>query len=175
MRELLSILTTTVLLWGPAWTSRADDDEGQPRTVGAQTEEKPMTEQLPSPADVTTPVHHGDLDYSNPHRQTVHPRWAGGKVVWSMPLGPVAIDPQKTNFAEEYIVVYSTDGDGGKPEKVEGQYTIYDTRPGDEGYSPIWHHNYVIVPRDYKPQTLRSKEDVLKSGYRIVPTDEYTN
>ncbi len=131
-------------------------------------------EPLPSPADITTPVHHGDLDYSNLHRQIVHPRWAGGQVVWSIPCGPVTIDPNKTKVADEYIVVYSL-GQGGKPEQVPGQYTIYDSRPGGSGYSPIWRHNYVVVPRDYRPQSLRSKEDVLQSGYQILPTDVYTN
>lgn len=130
---------------------------------------------LPLPDDVTTPVNHGDLQYSNPHKQIVHPRWAGGKVVWSIPCGPVSLDTEKTSVAEEYIIVYSMDGENGEPEKVKGQYTIYDTKPGDPRYSPLWRHNYVIVPGDYEPQTLRSKEDVLQSGYPIVPTDKITN
>lgn len=134
-----------------------------------------MNKQLPSPDDVTTPVQHGDLNYSNPHKQIVHPRWAGGDVVWSIPCGPVAVDVTKTHVADEYIVVYSMDGDKGEPEKVKGQFTIYDTKPGDPGYSPLWRHNYVIVPRDYQAQTFRSKTDVLKSGYRIVTTDKITN
>jgi hypothetical protein len=67
------------------------------------------------------------------------------------------------------------DGNNGKPEKVKDQYTIYDTKPGDPGYSPLWRHNYVIVPRDYEPQTLRSKEDVLNSGYHIEVTHKITN
>jgi hypothetical protein len=96
-------------------------------------------------------------------------------VVWSIPCGHVPVDPNTTKVADEYIVVSSMDGDGGKPEKVAGQYTIYDTKPGDPGYSPLWRHNYVIVPRDYQPQKLRSKADVLQSGYPIVPTDEVTN
>ena len=130
---------------------------------------------LPSPEDVRTPISHGNLDYSNPHKQIVHPRWAGGQVVWSIPCGPVEVDLQKTHVADEYIVVYSMKGQDGKPEKVEGQYTIYDTKPGDPGYSPLWRHNYVIVPRDYRPQTLRSKEDVLRSGYPIEGSDKITN
>jgi hypothetical protein len=90
----------------------------------------------------------------------VHPRWAGGSVVWSIPCGPVPVDPNTAKVADEYIVVYSMDGDGCKPEKVAGQYTIYDTKPGDPGY---------------QPQTLRSKDDVLRSGYSIVPTNEVSN
>lgn len=70
-----------------------------------------MTEQnLPVPDDATTPVHYNDLHYSNPHQQVVHPRWAGGKVVWSIPCGPVTVDPDKNGIADEYIVVYSMDG-----------------------------------------------------------------
>ncbi|MCL5997105.1 MAG: hypothetical protein M1546_13765 [Chloroflexi bacterium] len=130
---------------------------------------------LPSPDDVATPIHYGNLDYSNPHKQVVHPRWAGGEVVWSIPCGPVATAPGETNIADEYIVVYSMDGDKGEPEKVEGQYTIYDSKPGDPGYSPLWRHNYVIAPRDYQPQTLRSKDDVLQSGYQVIRTEEITN
>ena len=78
---------------------------------------------MPSPEDLTTPIHYGNLEYSNPHKQTVHPRWAGGQVVWSIPCGPVVIDATKTKVADEYIPVYSM-GNGGKPEKVKGQYTI---------------------------------------------------
>jgi hypothetical protein len=131
--------------------------------------------QLPSPGDITGRVNHDDLQYSNPHKQTVHPRWAGGKVVWSIPCGPVTVDQSQTKVADEYIVVYSMDGNKGEPEKVKGQYTIYDTKRGDPGYSPLWRHNYVIVPPDYKSQTLRSKEDVISSGYQIVATDKITN
>ncbi len=133
------------------------------------------SEQLPSTEDVRTPISHSSLQYSNPHKQIIHPRWAGGQVVWSIPCGPVEVDPQKAHVADEYIVVYSMKGQDGEPEKVEGQYTIYDTKPGDPGYSPLWRHNYVIVRRDYKPQTLRSKEDVLRSGYPIERSDKITN
>jgi hypothetical protein len=117
-------------------------------------------QKLPPPDDIRTPVECGNLRYSNPWRQIVHPRWAGGTVVWSIPCGPVAVDPSRSHDADEYIVVYSLDGDKGEPEKVDGQYAIYDTKPGDPGYSPLWRHNHVIVPRVYTPQQLRSKEDV---------------
>lgn len=130
---------------------------------------------LPPPDDVRTPVDHGNLTYSNPYGQVVHPRWAGGEVVWSIPCGPVNVDLDKTEVADEYIVVYSVDDDGENANKVADQYTIYDTKPGDPGYSPLWRHNYVIVPSDYEPQTLRSKSDVLDSGYRIIETDVVTN
>lgn len=34
-------------------------------------------------------------------------------------------------------------------------------------YSAIWQFNYVIVPRGYIPNTLRSERDCLRSGYEI--------
>lgn len=34
-------------------------------------------------------------------------------------------------------------------------------------YSPIWQLNYVIVPLDYAPNTLRSERDCLSSGHEI--------
>jgi hypothetical protein len=133
-----------------------------------------MSAQLPLPDDVRTPIQYGNLTYSNPHGQIVHARWANGEVVYSFPLGKVAVDATKTKVAEEYILIYGFT-QGGEPEKAIGQYTIYDSRPGDQKYSPIWHHNLVVVPRDYVPQTLRSEADVLRSGYQIQPTDVYTN
>ena len=116
-----------------------------------------------------------ELTYSNPHQQRVGPRWVRGEVVWGMPLGIVTIDPEKTKWANEYVVVYSLDGNDGKPERVPGQYGIYDSRPGDAHYSPIWRYNYVIVPRDYEANALRSEQDVRGSGYPVVQDDIYTN
>ncbi len=166
MYTWLKACRLALLLCGPVLAAAIVSGQG--------TAHKPAR-QLPASKDITTPVRYQHLDYSNPYRQKVHPRWADGQVVWSIPLGPVTIDPKKTAVADEYNLVYSLHGDHGKPEKVPGQYAIYDTRPGDMGYSPIWRNNLVIVPRSYKPQTLRSKQDVLRSGYKIVPTDEYTN
>ncbi|MBI3972981.1 MAG: hypothetical protein HY332_17020 [Chloroflexi bacterium] len=61
------------------------------------------------------------------------------------------------------------------PEHVPGQVGIYDSKPGDANCSLIWRYNYVLVPRDYEANTLRSEEDCLQSGYEIVRGDTYTN
>jgi len=39
--------------------------------------------------------------------------------------------------------------------------------PGMDKYSPLWQFNFVVVPRDYAPNTLRSEADCLASGYPI--------
>jgi hypothetical protein len=58
---------------------------------------------------------------------------------------------------------------------VRGQFNIYDSIPGMRKYSPIWQFNYVIVPRDYVANTLRSEADCLRSGYEIRKSLEFEN
>jgi hypothetical protein len=125
--------------------------------------------------DVTEQVEAAQLRYSNPHGQRVGPRWVRGEVVFAMPLGIVHVDPTKQKWAKEYVTVYGLSGPDGNPERVAGQFGIYDSKPGDPNYSPIWRYYYVVVPRDYAPNTLRSEEDALKSGYQIIEGDRYTN
>ena len=126
--------------------------------------------------DDTDAVAEPQLAYSNPHKQRVGPRWVRGEVVFAMPLGIVTVDPEQTRWAKEYVVVHSIDGGPeGRPERVPGQFGIYDSRPGDPHYSPIWRYNYVLVPRDYVANTLRSEEDCLNSGFPIIESDVYTN
>ncbi len=125
--------------------------------------------------DVTEEISDSRLTFSNPHGQRVGPRWVRGEVVFAMPFGIVHVDPEKQKWAKEFVLVYNMDGADGRPERVTGQYGIYDTRPGDADYSPIWRYHFVIVPRDYEANALRSEEDITKSGYQVVQSDTYTN
>lgn len=125
--------------------------------------------------DTTEPIEAPELRYSNPHHQRVGPRWVRGEVVFAMPCGVVYVDPQRQLLAKEYVVCYAVEGPDGRPERVPGQFGIYDSRPGDAHYSPIWRYYYVPVPRDYAPNTLRSEADVLGSGYPVIESDTYTN
>lgn len=118
------------------------------------------------------------LTYTNPFNQNIAARWVDGEIVYRVSFGEVKVDPKMAHVAKEYIPVYSAPGSSEPPTKVErvsGQLSIYDTKPGDPGYSPIWHYHYVVVPRDYKANALRSEDDALKSGYKIVPVDYYSN
>ena len=121
-----------------------------------------------------------NLTYNNPYEMEVERVWFDGKVVFAVESGEVEIDfdenrvPRGNKVAQEYQVVYSVELDeNGKlkddtePEKVEGQYNIYDSIPGMDAYSPLWQFNFVVVPRDYEPNTLRSEADCVNSGYRI--------
>jgi hypothetical protein len=120
------------------------------------------------------------LDYNNPFGQVMERVWFDGRVVFAVDLGEVEVDPARVKVAQEYQVVYGVQLDAqgvliGEPEAVEGQYNIYDSVPGMDRYSPIWQFNYVVVPRDYAPNALRSERDCLTSGYQILRSQVFEN
>jgi hypothetical protein len=125
-----------------------------------------------------TPTYRDDgvenLTYSNPYAMTIERVWFDGKIVYAVEQGELGLDLSKVKVAQEYQIVYAVDLDkngklakGKEPERVDGQYNIYDSVPGMDKFSPLWQFNYVIVPRDYAPNSLRSEADCLNSGYPI--------
>ena len=115
------------------------------------------------------------LTYNNPFKQSVERVWFDGKLVYAVDCGEVEVDPKQVKVAEEYRVVYSLDADGNPKDEVKGQYNIYDSVPGMKKYSPIWRFNYVIVPKDYELNSLRSEADVKKSGYEVRKSNNFEN
>lgn len=134
--------------------------------------------QLP-PREIFRPDGVENLTYNNPYELEIERVWCDGKVVFAVEMGEMELefDEQRravgNKVAQEYQVVYAVELDengklaGGEPERVDGQYNIYDSIPGMEKYSPLWQFNYVVVPRDYEPNTLRSEDDCLGSGHPI--------
>jgi hypothetical protein len=113
-----------------------------------------------------------NLRYSNPFGQNLERVWFDAKVVYAAELGELEVDLATAKVAQEYQIVYSVELDAGgkpvgEPERVPGQYNIYDSVPGMDKYSPLWRFNYVVVPRDYEPNTLRSEDDCLASGHPV--------
>lgn len=120
------------------------------------------------------------LTYDNVFGQDIEQVWFDGKLVYALDLGEVDIDPAQVQVAQEYQVVYAVDLDEhgrqqSMPERVPGQLNIYDSIPGMATYSPIWQFNYVVVPRDYHSNTLRSEGDCLASGYPIQRSQMFEN
>jgi hypothetical protein len=120
------------------------------------------------------------LTFNNPFGQTMERVWFDRKVVYAVDLGAVVVDPNQVKVAQEYQPVYAVQLDEqgraiDEPERVEGQLNIYDTVPGMARYSPIWQFNYVIVPRDYAVNALRSEQDCLNSGYQILRSQDFEN
>ena len=157
----------------------------QSRSVSPDQEEGVWCIQEGTPARLPRkPTYRDDgtenLTYNNPYNLEIERVWFDGKVVYAVEQGEVELefDADRTcvgnKVAQEYHIVYAVELDergklkGGKePERVEGQYNIYDSVPGMDNYSPLWQFNYVIVPRDYEPNSLRSEADCLNSGYPI--------
>lgn len=138
----------------------------------------PVAKALPPPK--AGPV--VDLDYNNPHGHSIERVWFDGRVVFATEQGELDVDPERVRVAQEYQVVYSVrltpDGrlePGTEPERLPGQLNIYDSIPGMPGYSPIWQFNYVVVPRDHAPNTLRSERDCLASGYPVIRSRIFEN
>jgi hypothetical protein len=120
------------------------------------------------------------LTYDNPLNQNIERVWYDRKIVYALDAGDLDIsDAGSIKVAKEYQPVYSVDLDqNGKmknSETVPGQYNIYDSIPGQKDYSPIWQFYYVVVPRDYKANTLRSAQDCEQSGYPIYKSNEFEN
>ena len=113
------------------------------------------------------------LTYNNPYGQVMERVWFDGKVVYALDLGRIEVDVTTVKVAQEYQITYAVELDAAgkpvsEPELVPGQLNIYDSVPGMDRYSPLWQFNYVIVPRSYAPNTLRSERDCLQSGYPVV-------
>jgi hypothetical protein len=120
------------------------------------------------------------LTFNNPFGQVMERVWFDGKVVFAVDLGAVTVDPAEVKVAQEYQIVYAVELDEqgrhvGEPDRVVDQLNIYDTVPGMERYSPIWQFNYVVVPRDYVANALRSEGDCLNSGYPILNSHDFEN
>jgi hypothetical protein len=122
------------------------------------------------------------LDYNNPYGYKIERVWFDGKIIFASEQGELDVDEKKVKVAQEYQIVYSVDlnarrqlKDGKEPRRVKGQLNIYDSIPGMKKYSPIWQFNYVIVPRGYKANTLRSEDDCLRSGYPIKKSRVFEN
>jgi hypothetical protein len=120
-----------------------------------------------------------DLHYNNPYGYKIERVWFDGHVVFATEQGDLDVDPKAVKVAQEYQIVYSARLDRRrklvKAERVPGQLNIYDSIPGMKKYSPIWQFNYVIVPRDYVANTLRSEHDCLRSGYEIRKSLDFEN
>lgn len=158
----------------------ADDQQGVPPDEAAGIWR--VTEGEPSPRERAGTYREGveNLTYNNPYSVELERVWFDQKIVYAIDAGEVALPfdddrvAQGNKVAQEYQIVYSVEldeqgklKDGQEPEYVEGQYNIYDSVPGMDKYSPLWQFNYVVVPRDYEPNTLRSEDDCLRSGHRI--------
>jgi hypothetical protein len=120
------------------------------------------------------------LDYNNPFSQNMERVWFDGRLVFALDVGEIDVDPATVKVAQEYQIVYGVELNEqgkkiGEPEQVPGQLNIYDSVPGMAKYSPIWQFNYVVVPRAYEANSLKSEADCLNSGFPIKRSNDFEN
>ncbi|HEU5430624.1 MAG TPA: hypothetical protein VFU81_03125 [Thermomicrobiales bacterium] len=121
------------------------------------------------------------LVYNNPFGQEPEPFWYEGNHGFHLDLG-LATEKPAFPIAEQYVFVYEdefqapTAAAGFKQQpKVDGQFPIFDSVPGDPNYSPIWHNNWVLVPRGFEPNSIRSVDAIKSAGLRVESSNYWVN
>lgn len=92
--------------------------------------------------------------------------WVNGTDVQYLDYGPMS------NVAVPILVFFQA---ASPDTPVAGQRNIIDTIPGQPGYSDFWRVHKVLAPSGYAPNSIRSFEDAVASGYTIEPTDIIVN
>jgi len=120
------------------------------------------------------------LAYNNPFAQGIERVWFDDMITFALDSGELEIDEAgDIKVAKEYQCVYSVElddkGKAKETEAVAGQLNIYDSIPGMDEYSPIWQFYYVVVPRDYEVNKLRSAQACEQSGYQIHKSNDFEN
>jgi hypothetical protein len=96
--------------------------------------------------------------------------WVDGQAIeyynmgTNAPLNPN--DPTRVMVAPGWLLVTSVNTDG-TPNRIEGQYTIFDVLPGEAGHSDLWQIHFVFPPDDYQANTFRSVDEIDQSGYQV--------
>lgn len=122
-----------------------------------------------------------NLTYNNPFGQPVNPAWWERKQVFHLFVGGTNEEPSFPTVPQ-YLFVYedefeeptTLDGFMQQP-KLEGQFVIYPTVPGQPDYSPIWHNIWVLAPRDFEPNSIRSVKELMDSGLQTVESQIWIN
>lgn len=91
-----------------------------------------------------------NLTYNNPYNLDIERVWFDGRMVYAVEQGEIELEfdenrePVDNKVAQEYQIVYAVELDedgklkgGREPERVEGQYNIYDSVPGMDKDSPL--------------------------------------
>jgi len=104
--------------------------------------------------------------------------WYAGQAVEYYNLGantPLKPDdPQRVLVTPVWVFVTGVNPDGS-PIKLEGQDSLFDTAPGDAGYTDLWQAFFVTPSAEYAPNSLTSAEALLASGLTIEKQAMFVN
>lgn len=109
-----------------------------------------------------TPVN--DLDRPNPIPQV--DGWDDGDTIQYWDFG------QNPPIAIPILAFFQADNPDAM---ISGQNNIIDSIPGQPGYSDFWRVYKVLAPSDYTPNSIKSFEAAMDSGYTIEITDIVVN
>jgi hypothetical protein len=105
-----------------------------------------------------------NLDRPNPIPQVTG--WDDDEAVQYWDFGP------NSNIALPILVFFQADN---PDTPVSGQNNIIDSIFGQPGYSDFWRVHKVLAPSDYTPNSIKSFEEAVDSGYTIEITDTVVN
>lgn len=74
-----------------------------------------------------------------------------------------AFDVSSLLSAPVYAFAYASD----PSVRVDGQAPVFDVIPGEEGYNDFWQMVQVLVPDDYVANSIRSLDEIERSGYEL--------
>jgi hypothetical protein len=107
---------------------------------------------------------------ATPHVYTLQQGWFEGQAVkyfnfgTNTPLDPN--DPSRVLVEGVWAFVTGQNADGS-PIFLEGQQNLFEVKPGDKGYSDLWQPSFITPAEGYAPDSLKSVDEVLKSGMKI--------
>ena len=91
--------------------------------------------------------------------------WHEGRELHYHDLGTRSpLDGERVSTAQIWLPIRGLDADG-RMIRIEGQHTILDVLPGEDGYSDLWDIVFVLVPEGYRADELTSLAEIEASGY----------
>lgn len=131
-----------------------------------------------APAQIDPPFPAPGSIGAAPHVYPLETGWFDGGSVQYYNMGtntPLnAGDPTRVAVGKVWMFVNGENADGS-PIPLEGQSNLFDTTVGDAAYSDLWLLFHVTPPPDYTPDTIRSEDALLASGFALEKQPVFVN
>jgi len=122
----------------------------------------PSTSSTPATPMAPGPVN----DLMRPDVYSLVHGWYNGTDITYLDFGP------SVSIAAPILAFFQADAPNSS---VMGQSNVIDTIPGLPSYSDFWRVYKVLVPSNYAPNSIKSFDEALASGYTIEATNVIVN
>ena len=116
-------------------------------------------------------------DQINPPQSKVS-AWYNGQQKQIIVIGTnIKTDPQnpeKIAHANIYRFITGYDSNN-QPQILPGQYPIITSIPSSENYTPLCRIMYVMAPKNYQPNSIRSEQTLMQRGYQMMDSGRMMN